>query len=322
VLSQARAEPTANSRRYGSSSLKDDWTLKVRRRLAFRSLPLTTITLLLGLGSVLTSCSSPNQSAPVNITVSAPPSLASAIKALARTYQAQGDGSVQVEVWDGAETVARLHNGNGIPNVAFSDNPTVDSHLTTPIDKPPISWYSQFATSPMVLAFESKDVLMPITDNTWTSLLSKPGIGHVDTAQDPEGQAAQTAIIAASSLTHQPVDLRVLSDPLDVASSIDLVKKVKSGDLFAAFIFQNEARVSKLTYAPITEPDTSALYTVSIPTAWNKNRGAQQFLELLLSPAGQADLKQAGLILSTVPTTSGNDSALPTALRAALRGVS
>jgi molybdate/tungstate transport system substrate-binding protein len=270
------------------------------------------------LASVVASCSSTPPTSRSAITVSVPDSLAGPIRSVAHAYMAAGDGTIRLEVWDGSKTDASLRSSASIPDVVLADGVAVDVHLQTPVSHPVVSWFATFATSPLVVAFKASSATSKVTATTWYALMAKPGIGHLDPTQDPEGSAATTAIQAAAQWNHDPTDLRLLSEPSDEGPGSALIARVKGGTLFGAMVYENQAKTAGLLSAPIKSLLTNANYTVTIPTGSKQRSGATQFIEFLLSSTGRALLEKSGLTVTPHPTVAGNAGTIPTPLKSDL----
>lgn len=265
------------------------------------------------------------------------------------TYQGEGKGSVAIanNIKDRVRT----------PDVFVSADPTVDRSLQGASNGSYVLWWVNIARTEMVIGWSSKSRFAPdfqdarTGSKTWESVLQEPGLrlGRTDPELDPKGyrtlfvfQLDEQQKAADSGLTQ-----RVLgppSNPSQIFPEEQLVARLQAGELDAGFFYTIEAVEAALPYltlpASINQGDpgqtsryasvsytskkgqvfqgSPILYTVTVPRTVKNERGAESFVQYLLSGEGRALLAREGL-LSTPPAVDGDKTAVPATIKPYLR---
>jgi molybdate/tungstate transport system substrate-binding protein len=204
------------------------------------------------------------------------------------------------------------------------------------------TWYAAFARNAMVIAYTDRSAhASEITAGNWTDILLRPGVrsGHADPALDPGGYRARFVF----QLAERHYRRKGLAARLDAAvptvsapAGENLVTMLERGTLDYVVVYRTTARERGLrsvelppevnlsdpalsaTYRTasvrVTNPGNRAatelygepiLYGVTIPRRAAHPVTARAFVRLLLSPEGQAILRQHGFTVPEHPAIQG-----------------
>lgn len=241
---------------------------------------LATLTLLL---VPLAACGGDDEGsgATTTITVLAASSLTDAFGALAEQFEADHDGVEMRLAFDSSATLAEQALGGAPADVlATADTATMDGAADALSAEPQV-----FATNTMVVVTPA-DNLAAILDY---DDLDRDGVRYVvcvDTA--PCGKVA-AALIASTGLDAEPASLEV-----DVRS---VLAKVVADEADAGFVFASDAVAAGAAVGTIQVPgaaDVVTTYPIATLAQSGDTELAQEFVDLVLSDAGQALLAVAG----------------------------
>lgn len=265
------------------------------------------------------------------------------------TYQGEGRGSVAIanNVKDRVRT----------PDVFVSADPTVNKSLQGAANGNYVSWWVNFARTEMVIGWSPKSRFAPDFQaaksgkKTWESVLQEPGLklGRTDPELDPKGyrtlfmfELDEQEKAAESGLTQ-----RVLgppNNPSQIFPEEQLVARLQAGGLDAGFFYTIEAVEADLPFLPlpasINQGDlgltshyasvnytnkkgqvfqgSPILYTVTVPSTVKNERGAESFVQYLLSKDRLALLVKEGLF-STPMVVDGDKTSVPAAIKPSVR---
>jgi molybdate/tungstate transport system substrate-binding protein len=180
-----------------------------------------------------------------------------------------------------------------------------------------VSWYTTFASSPLVLAYDPDSSFgkQLARGKPWYEVIAEPGIlvGRTDPKLDPKGILTVEAVEAAARKLHQPALKRALGS-FPVYPETALVGRLQAGQLDASFFYAVEASSAHLATVPLAPVYKYANYTVTILNRAANPAGAAALVGHLLSPQRKLTLKKNGLV-KLKPQFSGRKSAVPTSLR-------
>ncbi len=204
-------------------------------------------------------------------------------------------------------------------DVFISASPTATKTLMGSSNGDWVSWYVSYASSNVVLGYNPKSKFAnDIKTKPWYQAITEPGLklGFTDPATDPKGKLVAQALSDTAKSKKLPALTAIENDKGDVFPEEDLVARLQSGQLDAAFFYTAEATPAKIATVPLTGETLKATYTISTLKGAPNEAGAEAFVAYLLGPAGQATLKQDGFDLITPPTTTG--SGIPASVQSAL----
>lgn len=195
-------------------------------------------------------------------------------------------------------------------DVFISANPSVNAELQGAANGGWVSWYAQFATSPLVIGYNPSSRLgKDLRAKPWYQALAEPGIlvGRTDPATDPKGKLTVDALKAAAQQYATPALGTIATAISDVYPEETLVGRLQAGQLDAGFFYSSEAAAASIPSVPVTVPGQTfqATYTVTVLARAPHLQGAESFVRYLLGPDGQAALRKDGFTLVRPPTVSG-----------------
>jgi len=230
-------------------------------------------------------------------------------RASGRGYEGFGGGSTEV--------ANEIKGGVRRGDVFVSASAKADRALEGPANGGWVSWYSTFAASPLVLAYNPHSRLAGEFRRgvPWYRVLAQNGIrvGRTDPKLDPKGVLTVEAVEGAAGRMHDPALSRALTS-FEVFPETGLVGRLQSGQLDAGFLYSDEAVGAHLLTVPLAPVGKSAEYTVTVLNRAQVPSGAAAFVRYLLSAAGSASLTRNGLDPQR-PRFSGNAAAVPAGLR-------
>ena len=219
------------------------------------------------------------------------------------------------------EIKGKLRRGD----VFISASPKVNQSLMGADNGDHVSWYVNFAESPLMIGYNPKSKFAAdFKTKRWDQVLQEPGIriGRTDPKLDPKGAFTVEMMTKAADLYHQP-DLveKTLGDPENPAQVLPeetLVGRLQSGQLDAGFFYSTETSDLKIpAFQPAPELAAKASYTLTILSDAPNSAGAARFVDFLLSAQGRELLKQHGVDVIK-PTVSGNGQAIPPSVQAVI----
>jgi molybdate/tungstate transport system substrate-binding protein len=180
-----------------------------------------------------------------------------------------------------------------------------------------VSWYTTFASSPLVLAYDPSSSFgkQLAQGRPWYQVITEPGIllGRTDPKLDPKGILTVEAVEAAARKLRRPALTHALGS-FPVYPETALVGRLQAGQLDAGFFYAVEATSAHLATVPLTPVYKYANYTVTILNRAANPAGAAALVRYLLSAQRKFTLKRNGLV-TLKPQFSGRRSAVPTSLR-------
>ncbi|REE21949.1 MULTISPECIES: extracellular solute-binding protein [unclassified Paraburkholderia] len=219
------------------------------------------------------------------------------------------------------EIKGKLRRGD----VFISASPKVNDGLTGAANGDHVTWYVNFAESPLMIGYNPQSRFAPqFRSKRWDQVLQEPGIriGRTDPKLDPKGAFTVEMVTRAAGLYHQPdlveKTLGAAENPEQVLPEETLVGRLQSGQLDAGFFYSTETSDLKIpAIRPAPELQAKASYTLTILSDAPNREGASSFVDFLLSTQGRALLKQHGVDVIK-PTVSGNVQAMPPSVQAVI----
>ncbi len=205
-------------------------------------------------------------------------------------------------------------------DVFISASPAVNTALEGTSNGNWVSWYDQFASSPLVLGYNpSSKFAQALKSKPWYEVVSEPGfhIGRTDPTTDPKGVLADDALNQAAGKHNLP-GLRTLgTESSDVFPETSLVGELQAGQLDAGFFYGVEAAAAHIKTVPLTSTSLAGDYTITILNKAPHEAAAVAFVNFLLGKAGQKILAKNGVV-AAAPKVSGLEFA-PIGVEAALK---
>jgi molybdate/tungstate transport system substrate-binding protein len=206
--------------------------------------------------------------------------------------------------------------------VFISANPKVNDDLAGPTNGDWVSWYVNFAQSPLVIGYSpASRFATALKSRPWYEVLQEPGIkiGRTDPKLDPKGALTVQLLERAEQIYKVPgLAQKVLGapdNPEQVRPEENLVGRLQSGQIDVGFFYSTET--ADLKIAAITLPAEVALsarYTVTVLRDAAHVSGATKFVNFLLGPQGRVVMQEHGL--DTVkPSVAGDPGNVPAQIR-------
>ena len=195
-----------------------------------------------------------------------------------------------------------------VGDVFISASPMVNDTLEGSANGSWVSWYAGFATSPLVLGFNSSSKFAAaLKSKPWYEVVGQPGflLGRTDPMTDPKGVLAVEALDSAARAHHLTELATLGTSSANVFPETSLVGELQAGQLDAGFFYGVEASAAHLKTVPLTGTHLAAHYTITVLNRAPHAAAARAFVAFLLGKSGQAILKRNGLVPSAPPTLNG-----------------
>jgi molybdate/tungstate transport system substrate-binding protein len=233
-------------------------------------------------------------------------------KASGLGYKGFGGGSSEVAV----QIKAKVRRGD----VFISAAAAADRALEGAANGNWVSWYTTFAASPLMLAYNPKSRFGGelARGRPWYRVLTQPGIlvGRTDPKLDPKGVLTVEAVENASRKLHD-ARLRNALSSFRVYPETALVGRLQSGQLDAGFFYAVEASSARLATVGLAPVYKYAAYTVTVLNRAPNPTGGAALVRYLLSTQRSYTLRRNGLS-ALKPKLSGRPSSVPAGLRSLL----
>jgi len=221
----------------------------------------------------------------------------------------------------GSDALASSITGGTLQGDVFiSASPAVNTSLEGSSNGNWVSWYDQFASSPLVLGYNpSSKFAQALKSKPWYEVVSEPGfhIGRTDPTTDPKGVLADDALDQAAKSHHLPGLKTLGTETSDVFPETSLVGELQAGQLDAGFFYGVEAAAANIKTVPLTGTSLAGDYTITILNKAPHEAAAVAFVNFLLGKAGQKILAKNGVVAAK-PKVSGLEFA-PIGVEAALK---
>jgi molybdate/tungstate transport system substrate-binding protein len=233
-------------------------------------------------------------------------------KASGYGFQGYGGGSGE----DAKQIKGKIRQAD----VFVSASAEADSELQGAANGGWVSWYSTFATTPLVLGYDpsSKFGKELAAGKPWYEVLTQPGImvGRTDPKLDPKGVLTAKAVESAAKQLGDPALAKALAS-FPVFPETALVGRLQSGQLDAGFFYAIEANVAHIHSVSLAPVSESAAYTVTILNHASQQAGAEAFVRYLLADSRATTLTGSGLNPLS-PKLTGQAAAVPSGVRGAV----
>jgi molybdate/tungstate transport system substrate-binding protein len=205
-------------------------------------------------------------------------------------------------------------------DVFISASPAVNATLEGSANGNWVSWYIDFASSPLVLGYNpASKFAKEFTTKPWYVAITQPGVlvGRTDPSTDPKGVLTVDALDQAAK-AHKLSGLTTLAtETSDVFPEETLVGQLQAGQLDAGFFYGVEAAAAGIKTVPLTGTRLAGEYTITILNKAPHAAAARAFIAFVLGKAGAKILKKNGVIVVVPPQVSGR-SFLPKSVKAIL----
>lgn len=205
-------------------------------------------------------------------------------------------------------------------DVFLSASPKVNAELMGRAGGGWVSWFAPFAGTRLVIGYNPRSrYAAALRSRPWYDVVATPGfrLGLTDPKLDPKGVLAVAALRHAAAGEHRPALRRIAADSADYFPEQDLIGRLQSGQLDAAFFYTVEARAARIPTVGLGSIDETARYTITVLRRAPHPAAAQAFVRFLLGRQGAAAMRAAGLTVFSPATATG--SGMPAALGHVIR---
>jgi molybdate/tungstate transport system substrate-binding protein len=233
-------------------------------------------------------------------------------KATGDTFQGFSGGSSDLAM----EIKGKVRRGD----VFISASPSVNTDLMGPANGNWAPWYVTFATAPLVIGYSPQSKFAAeLKSKPWYQVITEPGfkLGSTDPKVDPKGKLADQALTEAAKDYHDPGLPAAATKNITLLPETQLVGRLESGQLDAGFFYSNEASEQKIPTVNLGQVKLASKYTATVLNMAPDPGPAAAFVRYLVSPAGEALLRQDGLTVLPL-ALFGDPSAVPAALKPVL----
>jgi molybdate/tungstate transport system substrate-binding protein len=192
-------------------------------------------------------------------------------------------------------------------DVFISASPAVNASLEGAANGNWVSWYDQFASSPLVLGYNpASKFAQALKTKPWYEVISEAGflIGRTDPTTDPKGVLTDEALDQAANKHNLPELKTLATESSDVFPETSLVGELQAGQLDAGFFYGVEAAAADIKTVPLTGTSLAGEYTITILNKAPHEAAAVAFVNFLLGQAGQKILAKNG-VASSKPKLTG-----------------
>lgn len=209
-----------------------------------------------------------------------------------------------------------------VADVYISASPSKNALLEGASNGNLVSWYAEFASSPLVLGYNpDSKFAQDLKAEPWYQVLAQPGIlvGRTDPATDPKGALTVTALQDAATSYNLPALKTLATESSNVFAENTLVGRLQAGQLDAGFFYGVEAAAGNIATVPLSgvPNNLAAHYTITVLSNAPHLAGADAFLAYMLGSQGAAALTKEGTDPMKPLVVSGTP---PAALQGVLSG--
>jgi molybdate/tungstate transport system substrate-binding protein len=182
-----------------------------------------------------------------------------------------------------------------------------------------LTWYAEFATSPLVLGYNRKSSFASqLKTKPWYEVVTESGfkLGLTPPATDPKGVLAVEALDKTATSKGIPALKALGADTSNQFPEQTLVGRLQAGQLDAGFFYAAEAAASNIPTIPLKGISLSAGYTIAILKNGPNPAGAQAFIEYFLGSGPARFFKKDGFDLITPAKTYG--TGIPTGIQSVI----
>jgi molybdate/tungstate transport system substrate-binding protein len=214
------------------------------------------------------------------------------------------------------ELANEIKGGLRRADVLVSASPGVDSSLEGAHNGDWVTWYVDFARSPLELGYNPHSRFAPaLRRRPWYEVVTSPGflLGRTDPVLDPKGALTVEALRQTARRTGVASLLRVVASQSGVFPEAAMVGRLEAGQLDAAFLYRVEADAAAIPTVDLAPVSLEGTFTVTIPRHAPDPAGALAFVRFLLGPRARPVLRAGGLSVLDPPRLHGTGA--PGALR-------
>jgi molybdate/tungstate transport system substrate-binding protein len=203
-------------------------------------------------------------------------------------------GYTMVDTSAGSGTLAaNIKNKVAVADVFVSASPTVTQGLEGASNGNWVSWYANFAASPVVLAYYPQSKFASdLKTMPWYDVITMPGfrLGRTNPTQDPGGVLAAKALEETATAKNLPALKTLATETSDEYAEDPEEADIQSGQLDASFMYESDAISQGSPFVPLTGVNLAGDYTITIVKGAPHEAAAEAFIEFLLGPTGKKEM--------------------------------
>ena len=219
----------------------------------------------------------------------------------------------------GSDALAtQIKDGVQKGDVFISASPAVNKELQGTANGNWVSWYTTFATAPLVIGYNPNSKFAhDLKTKPWPDVDVEPGflLGRTDPATDPKGKLAITALDQAATRYKLPALAQLATTNTGEFPEETLVGRLQAGQLDAGFFYSAEAKAAGIPTISLGPIKLAATYTVTVLNRAPDRAAAIAFVSYLLGKQGRTALADQGFKLVKPPTVHGSKGKVPALLR-------
>lgn len=204
-------------------------------------------------------------------------------------------GYTMVDTSHGSGTLeSEIKDKTAVADVFISASPADTAGLIGAGNGNWTTWYASFAASPEVLGYYPKSKFAKdLQTEPWYKVITMPGfrLGRTNPSQDPGGVLAAEALNETATAQNLPALKTLATESSDEYAEDPEEADIQSGQLDAAFMYEADAISQDSPYVPLTGVNLAGDYTITVLTNTSHLAAAEAFVNFLLGPAGQAEMK-------------------------------
>lgn len=204
-------------------------------------------------------------------------------------------------------------------DVLISASPQVNLELMGLSHGDWVDWYATFMQSPLVVGYDHESKFAAELKSTpWYQVAAESGfrLGLTDPNKDAKGRLTAKALHRVVKNHNQHGLGKKLAANSQIVPAQDLIRRLQSHQLDAAFFYQSEAAAAGIPSVPVNLGNISALYTVTVLNHAPHPGPASAFVAFLLGKKGKQIIeKSSGLELMPATAVFGNVLTVPSALK-------
>jgi len=204
-------------------------------------------------------------------------------------------GYTLVDTSGGSGTLAAdIKNKVDVADVFVSAAPSDDTLLEGASNGDWVSWYAAFAASPEVLGYYPQSKFaQDLKTMPWYDVITMPGfrLGRTNPSQDPGGVLAAEALNETAAAKNLPALKTLATETSDEYAEDPEEAGIQTGALDAAFMYEADANSQGSPFVKLTGVNLAGDYTITMVSKAPHQAAAEAFIEFLLGPTGQKEMK-------------------------------
>jgi len=229
-------------------------------------------------------------------------------------------GYTLVDTSHGSGTLeANIKDKVAVADVFVSASPADVAGLVGAANGNWTTWYASFAASPEVLGYYPKSKFAKdLQTMPWYKVITMPGfrLGRTDPSQDPGGVLAVDALDETATAQNLPALKTLATEQSDVYSEDPEEADIQTGQLDAAFMYEADANSQGSPFVKLTGTNLAGDYTITLLSNAPHLAAAEAFINFLLGPTGQAEMKADNFEIISPAKVTG--TGVPSALSSVL----